>query len=192
MSQPDLYTKRPAWQTITAFAAVLAAFVVLVIAGYDSGRFEGLMIVLSTVLAVALLGLVWIDLDRYILPDMLTLPLIAGGVIYSTLAGVGVWHSLFGALAGYSLISGLAYYWRRRFGREGIGLGDAKLLAAGGAWVGLYGIPPILLVGSGLALAMVAVMAVSGRRIEAQTALPFGPMLALGIWSVWCLPFLLP
>ncbi len=192
MNQPDLYTKRPVRQTIAAFVTVLAAFVVLAIAGQGSGRFEGQMIVWSTALAATLLALVWIDLDRFLLPDILTLPLIVGGVVYSTVAGSGIWLSLFGALVGYSLIAGLAYYWRTRLGREGIGLGDAKLLAAGGAWVGLFGIPLILLVGSGVALIMVAVLAISGRRPEGQTTLPFGPMLALGIWSIWCLPFLLP
>ena len=192
MSQPDLSTKRPGWQTIAAFVVVLVAFIALAFAGQGSGRFEGQMIAWSAVLVAVLLALVWIDLDRFLLPDMLTLPLIVSGVAYSALAGGGIWLSLFGALVGYSLIAGLAYYWRTRLGREGIGLGDAKLLAAGGAWVGLFGIPLILLVGSSAALAMVAIMTLLGRRPEGQTTLPFGPMLAVGIWSIWCLPFLLP
>jgi len=192
VTQPDFSAKRPIRQTIAAFVAVLAAFLVLAGAGQGSGRFDGQMLPWSMVLAATLATLVWIDLDRFLLPDMLTLPLIVGGVAFSVLTGPGIWLSLFGALVGYSLIAGLAYFWCTRFGREGIGLGDAKLLAAGGAWVGLFGIPLILLVGSGAALGMVAVLAISGRRPEGHTALPFGPMLALGIWSIWCLPFLIP
>ncbi len=157
-----------------------------------SERFYGRSTIMSAGLALVLLVLAWIDLDRFLLPDVLTLPLIASGLLYAALFGSGLWSGLAGAIVGYGLVAGLAYFWRVRLGREGIGLGDAKLLAAGGAWAGLFALPVTLLIASGSALLVVAVMAVLGKTVDRQLALPFGPMLALAIWTVWCLPFLAP
>jgi len=114
------------------------------------------------------------------------------GVLYSAVLGQGLLLSALGGLVGYSLIAGLAFYWRNQFGREGIGLGDAKLLAAGGTWIGLFGLPFILLIASGGALAIIAILAVFKKPIGPQSHIPFGPALSIAIWAVWCLPQVLP
>ncbi|NQY38881.1 MAG: prepilin peptidase [Henriciella sp.] len=139
----------------------------------------------SAVLAVALLALSYIDLRTGLLLDILTLPLTALGLAFSVWTGDWMF-SLAGAILGYAMIAWLAYYWRVRRGYEGIGLGDAKLLAAGGAWVGISGIPILLLIASSVGI--IAAIAVSQitRSTSDRIAIPFGPSLALGIWVVWC------
>ena len=100
----------------------------------------------------------------------------------------GAWvQALVGAALGYGLIAGLAAYWRKTRGYEGIGLGDAKLLAAGGAWVGVMGLPVILLIASILGLLAGVIVSSAPQSRQARLALPFGPCLRIGIWIVWCL-----
>lgn len=146
-------------------------------------------------LLAALSALVFSDLKSMRLPDGLTLPLILVGVI---LAGLGLIAvplplSALGALIGYSVLFGLSEFWRRTRGVDGIGLGDAKLLAAGGAWCGVLNLPLICLFGAGLGLAFVALGVLTGqiRKPEPCGALnlkiPFGPFLGMGLWLVWCM-----
>ena len=137
----------------------------------------------SAVLFAALLGLSAFDLKAHILPDALTLPLLLAGLGFSVWSGQGYLWSGLGAMAGYGLIAGLRCFWMRRRGVEAIGLGDAKMLGAGGAWVGAAGLPIILLIASGSAL---LILALSGG-LRSQRAVPFGVFLALGIWGTWCL-----
>lgn len=143
----------------------------------------------AVVLAATLILLSAIDAATQRLPDVLTLPLIGAGLIWS--GGIG-WSALFlsamGAVIGYAIIAGLNGYWRWRRGVEGIGLGDAKLLAAGGAWCGLVGLPFILLISSaaGLLVSAFTLKAIGKETRPIRTArIPFGPFLALGIWTVW-------
>jgi len=70
-------------------------------------------------------------------------------------------------------------------GREGLGQGDAKLLAAAGAWLGAYALPQVILVAALAALLAAAALRLSGREIRALSALPFGPFLAVAIWALW-------
>jgi leader peptidase (prepilin peptidase)/N-methyltransferase len=69
-------------------------------------------------------------------------------------------------------------------GREGLGVGDAKLLAAAGSWVGVLALPTVVLEAGLLGLASAMLLRMSGRRVHASTALPFGPSLALALWVV--------
>jgi leader peptidase (prepilin peptidase)/N-methyltransferase len=91
---------------------------------------------------------------------------------------------------GYALIAGLGWAWRTIRGYEGIGLGDAKLLAAGGAWVGIMGLPSILLIASGTGLLVSLIVSQRSRLSQDRIAIVFGPSLAFGIWVVWCWPIL--
>ncbi|GAB5455311.1 MAG: hypothetical protein Hens2KO_15400 [Henriciella sp.] len=142
-------------------------------------------LIASVVLSVGLLALSYIDLRTGLLLDVLTLPLMALGLGYS--AWTGVWmSSLAGAILGYGMIAGLAYYWRKRRGYEGIGLGDAKLLAAGGAWVGVTGIPILLLIASSVGLVAAITVSRTTQSASDRMAIPFGPSLALATWMVWC------
>lgn len=122
-------------------------------------------------------------IDRRIglLPDMLTLPLALAGLLAALFEpGVALPDRAIGAAVGYLLFAGLAFAYRRLRGRDGLGLGDAKLLAAGGAWLGWQALPWVVLAGAGAALAAVLVSA--RGQVARDTAIAFGPWLALGIW----------
>jgi len=133
-----------------------------------------------------LLVLGWIDWRHGILPDALTLPLIPLGL------AVAGWFEpenlpdpLLGVACGYVGLWLVAWVYRRLRGREGLGRGDAKLLAAGGAWVGASGLPTVLAGAALAALVAAGAMMLAGRRLDRYSALPFGPFLAAAIWLVW-------
>jgi len=135
-----------------------------------------------------LLALGWIDLRRGILPDYLTLPLIATGLIVTvTIAPAQLADHAAAAALAYLMLHGIAWGYRRLRHRDGLGLGDAKLLAAGGAWLGLAALPQILLCAALTGLAAAAILMFAGVRLHAHSALPFGPFLALAIWLSWLL-----
>ncbi|CCD94812.1 putative Type II secretory pathway, prepilin signal peptidase (fragment) [Bradyrhizobium sp. ORS 375] len=69
-------------------------------------------------------------------------------------------------------------------GRQGLGFGDVKFLMAATLWAGLSGLPVLLLIATLSALAVVLVLYVSGRKLTAQTALPFGPFLVGGLLAI--------
>ena len=133
-----------------------------------------------------LLTLGWIDWRHMILPDVLTLPLIVFGL---AVAGViepeRLWDPLLGVVFGYAGLWVVAWVYRRLRGRDGLGLGDAKLLAASGAWVGVTGLPSVLAGAALAALAAAGGMMLAGRRLDRYSALPFGPFLAAATWLVW-------
>jgi leader peptidase (prepilin peptidase)/N-methyltransferase len=132
----------------------------------------------------ALLALAWIDAETGLLPDLLTLPLIAAGIAQAWVAGGDPVDSPIGAVAGYGFVRLIGIGYRRWRGRDGIGLGDAKLLAAAGAWLGWENLAMTVLVASLSALLFVAAQTLGGRSVGRDTSIPFGPFLALGIWVV--------
>lgn len=121
-----------------------------------------------------------IDARRMILPDWLTLPLIPLGWALSWLEEPILADRLIGSAAGFLALAGIAWIYKRVRGRDGLGLGDAKLLAAAGAWAGWQALPSVVLIGSVTALLWVAV-----RRPDPNQPFPFGPFLAAGFWLVW-------
>jgi leader peptidase (prepilin peptidase) / N-methyltransferase len=133
-----------------------------------------------------LLALGWIDLRRWLLPDVLTLPLaIAGLAVAAILDPEQLTDRLLGAALGYLGLRLIAIVYRALRGREGLGQGDAKLLAASGAWVGASALPQVILGAAVAALFAAACMRLAGRRLAAHSALPFGPFLALATWLIW-------
>ena len=137
----------------------------------------------SGVLALALIALSSIDAHAQRLPDVITLPLIVSGLSVAMLDSFqAMAWSASGAIVGYGLITGLGWYWRSRRGMDGIGQGDAKLLAAGGAWCGLLSLPPILLISSFSGLVFAALFARGKMRHQ---KIAFGPFLCAAIWLVW-------
>lgn len=181
---PDVRTKpRTALLLITSLCGLYA--VIFVALGVPS-KTAGIDLYASFGLAASLLVLAYIDLRTGLLLDVITLPLIAAGIAIAALSS-GAWvGAIVGALVGYGLIAGVGYIWRRLRGYEGIGLGDAKLLAAGGAWVGVAQLPVILLFASFLGLVMALIVSRNPQESGDQTAIPFGPALGLGIWIAWC------
>jgi leader peptidase (prepilin peptidase)/N-methyltransferase len=129
-----------------------------------------------------LVALALLDLRHFWLPDALTLPLLALGLALGPAPAAE--RVLAAVLAGGGLLA-VALLYRALRGREGLGLGDAKLAAAAGSWLSPGLLPPLLLLASlaGLGLAM------AGRERLARrgwlTRVPFGACLALAAWLLW-------
>jgi leader peptidase (prepilin peptidase)/N-methyltransferase len=137
-------------------------------------------------LAMALAWASAVDLDRFILPDVITLGLTLAGLALAAGAGSQALlaHAI-GAAAGYLALLAVAHGYRRWRGREGLGLGDAKLMAAAGAWLGWAALPSVLLAGSLGGAAFVLAAWRFGGGWSADRPLAFGPFLAAGFWLVW-------
>jgi leader peptidase (prepilin peptidase)/N-methyltransferase len=135
-----------------------------------------------------LLTLAVLDKRHFWLPDALTLPLaFLGFTIGLWATDVALADRVMGALAGYLGLLAVALGYRAVRRRDGLGLGDAKLLGALGAWFGWQALPFILLLAASLGLlAIVAAMA-SGRAVNAATRLPLGSFLALAAAPGWWL-----
>jgi leader peptidase (prepilin peptidase)/N-methyltransferase len=97
-----------------------------------------------------------------------------------------------GALAGFAVFATVAVAYRRLRGREGLGLGDAKLLGAAGAWVSGFGLPSIVLVASLTALAATLARAARAGRLDPAAPVPYGAYLGLATWLVVLYGPLLP
>jgi len=138
-----------------------------------------------------LLALAWIDWDAFILPDALTLPLVLAGLATTAwLEAERLTDHAVAAALGYLLFRGVAWAYRRLRGRDGLGEGDAKLMAAAGAWVGITALSSVLVGGALLTLAAGLVDAVrKGEGFRASKRLPFGPGLCAALWAVWLLSF---
>ncbi len=130
-----------------------------------------------------LLALAWIDAERMLLPDLLTLPLLLLGLGCAALTAPDtLTDRTLGAALGYTLFRAIAILYRRLRGADGLGEGDAKLLAACAAWLGATMLAPLLLLSALTGLALAASLRVTGRLPTRQTRLPFGPCLALSAW----------
>jgi len=131
--------------------------------------------------AATLVALTLIDWDTTLLPDDLTLPLLWAGLIAAALdwTGVALADALWGAVAGY--LSLWLVYWAFKLatGKEGMGYGDFKLLAALGAWFGWQALAPVALLASTIGAIVGIGMKLRGALRE-DGVVPFGPFLALG------------
>lgn len=147
---------------------------------------SGWLLAASCALGWTLLVLTLIDTRHFILPDVLTLPLWAAGLVVTFVIDQSqLMNHLIASLAGFSALALVNSLYRRLRGRDGLGLGDAKLLGAGGAWVGIVGIPGILLIASFTGLIWALVQGGFRQQLSAQTRIAFGPFLSLGIWIIW-------
>jgi leader peptidase (prepilin peptidase)/N-methyltransferase len=143
-------------------------------------------IVATLLLGGALVALAAIDAVTFRLPDLLTLPLLGIGLLGAafTDGDVPYWH-LLSAAAGGLLLFGVGWLYKSMRGRHGLGLGDVKLFAAAGAWLGGEGLPSVLLVACLTAILTLAYVLIRRGKLRAGTAIPFGPFLALGFWAIW-------
>ena len=132
-------------------------------------------------LVAALVALAFIDLDTSFLPDDLTLPLMWAGIVSAALGWIPVTltASIGGAVAGYLSLWFVFHAYRLVRGREGMGAGDFKLLAALGAWMGWLAIPSIILLSSAVG-ALVGIALIVFRHHDREVPIPFGPYLAGG------------
>lgn len=156
------------------------ALAVLVVMQFGAGG-QGLA---ALVLAWALLALTAIDLDHQLLPDVITLPLLWLGLLINVSGTfVPLADAVIGAVCGYLVLWAVYWLFRLATGREGMGYGDFKLLAALGAWFGWEALPLVLLIAS-LSGALYGTAAILCRRRERRAPFAFGPFLALSGWLV--------
>ncbi|MGA8706328.1 MAG: A24 family peptidase [Steroidobacteraceae bacterium] len=136
-----------------------------------------------------LIAMTFIDIDRQLLPDSLTLPLLWLGLLAS-LTGwaspgsnlpVAPSDAIAGAAAGYLSLWSVYHAFRLLTGKEGMGYGDFKLLAALGAWLGWRMLLPIVLLAA-LVGALAGIALIVSRRHQRGVPIPFGPFLAAAGW----------
>jgi leader peptidase (prepilin peptidase)/N-methyltransferase len=148
-----------------------------------AGFFEFSPALLGAVLLTwALIALTMIDVDHQLLPDDLTLPLLWLGLLFNVQATyASLTDAVIGAMAGYLILWTIYQTFKLLTGKEGMGYGDFKLLAALGAWVGWQMLPEIILLSSLVgAICGIALMLIKRRGKEIP--IPFGPYLAVAGW----------
>ena len=145
----------------------------------------------ALLVCTALVALALIDIEHGLLPDRLTLGLLWAGLAYSlapksSAAGVSAVlpfpapaQAIAGAIAGYAFLWLFNRVWRILRKRDGLGLGDCKLLAAMGAWLGLNGLP-LVIVPAAVAGAVSGLLMIALGRASLSQPIPFGPFLAAG------------
>jgi leader peptidase (prepilin peptidase)/N-methyltransferase len=173
-------------------AIELAALSVALAAFFADGG--GLQLWIDASLGWALLCTAWIDAETLRLPDLLTLPLILAGLavtwVYTPAA---IYQHAAAAALGYLGFRLLDLIYLRLRHRQGLGEGDAKLLAASGAWLGLEALPTVIM-GAGLFGICMALLAARRRGFDRAQQIAFGPALALAffLWrlfgSHWAAP----
>lgn len=143
--------------------------------------------ILTTALAVVCGWIAIVDFRERRIPDLASLPLIAAGLgLTGLVSGVALADRLIGSGAGFLLLWALGEAYFRLRGQEALGIGDAKLFAAAGAWLGWAALPGVLLSAALMGLAFAAL-----RPGPRQDRLAFGPWLAAGLLLGW-LKLILP
>ena len=177
--QARISARYPLVEALTALASAVVAW-----------RFGfGASAALALLLTWALIALACIDLDTQLLPDSITLPLLwlglaAAATLPEAAPGglpVDLHSAVVGALAGYLSLWSVYHLFRLATGKQGMGHGDFKLLAALGAWLGWQQLLPVILASAGVG-AMVGIALIATRRQQRDTPLPFGPFLAAAGW----------
>ncbi|HTT09162.1 MAG TPA: A24 family peptidase [Gammaproteobacteria bacterium] len=155
-----------------------------IVGGVAASHFGfGVPALACAVMGWTLIALAFIDLDHYLLPDDITLSMLWLGIAlnFTGLLPVGLYDSVGGAILGY--VSLWSVYWLFKIvtGREGMGYGDFKLLAALGAWMGWKLLPLVIVLASavGAVLGIAAIVLVQRDR---RKPIPFGPYLACAGW----------
>ncbi|MBB3169090.1 prepilin peptidase [Simiduia aestuariiviva] len=130
----------------------------------------------------ALITLTMIDADTMLLPDDITLPLLWAGLIINSFGWITDFQSAFwGAVLGYGVLWSVFWLFKLVTGKEGMGYGDFKLLAALGAWLGWQALPLVILLSS-LVGAVIGISMIMLRGQDKQIPIPFGPYLAIAGW----------
>lgn len=132
----------------------------------------------SLILLGGLLRLSIIDWRTFRLPNIWTKSLIVVGLLYNFYLSLDSYTYLLGAVLGYAIFWVIETAYRLIRKRDGLGRGDAKLLAAGGAWCGAMALPFIILIASSAGLIYILMQPAETRS---KLKLPFGPFLAAGI-----------
>jgi leader peptidase (prepilin peptidase)/N-methyltransferase len=154
---------------------------------------HNMLLPVTCLLGWALIALAVIDALVFRLPDFLTLPLVVMGVgVAWLLPNPDVLGHLIGALVGFAVFALIGEIYRRLRGREGLGLGDAKLMAAAGAWLGWQALPSLILMGSVAGLVWVAARYCVRGKETYDERIAFGVPLCAAFWLTWLYGPLLP
>ena len=128
----------------------------------------------------SLLALTFIDFDTQLLPDDITLPLLWAGLLLNlSHTFTDLYSAVIGTMAGYLALWGVYWLFKLVTGKEGMGYGDFKLLAAIGAWLG-WQMLPLVILSSSLVGAVVGITLIVAARHGRNVPIPFGPYLAGG------------
>jgi leader peptidase (prepilin peptidase)/N-methyltransferase len=161
------------------FVELFTGFLLAVTAAYSGDAINAIYAILFTLCLITLAG---IDVNEKLLPDQITLPLLWIGLfanINGTFAPLP--DAVTGAIAGYLSLWSLYWVFKLVTGKEGMGYGDFKLLAALGAWLGWQMLPLIILISSAVgAVIGIAAILLGGQDRDLQ--IPFGPFLAGAGW----------
>ena len=140
---------------------------------------QGLTALALTACLIALAG---IDTDHQLLPDNMTLPLLWAGILINFWSvHTDLASSVMGAIGGYLVLWSIYHLFRLLTGKEGMGYGDFKLLAALGAWLGWQLLPIIVLLSSVVGAAIGLTLMASGK-LQRDKPMPFGPFIAAAGW----------
>ena len=140
---------------------------------------QGLTALLLTAFLIALAG---IDMDHQLLPDNMTLPLVWAGILINFWSvHTDLASSVMGAIAGYLALWSIYHLFRLLTGKEGMGYGDFKLLAALGAWMGWQVLPLIVLLSSVVG-AVFGLSLMGVGKLKRDKPMPFGPFIAAAGW----------
>ena len=161
------------YPVVEAMSGILSAF-----AAWHFGY--GLTACFAILLIWALIALTYIDFDTQLLPDDITLPLLWLGIIVNSFnTFTTLQNSVAGAIAGYLVLWSVYWLFKLVTGKEGMGYGDFKLLAAIGAWLGWTMLPLVIMLSSVVG-ATVGITLIIATRHGRNIPIPFGPYLAGG------------
>lgn len=147
---------------------------------------DGDVLIASCILGWILLATAVIDWKTYLLPNLLTLSLFICGLVATLLLDpFALGAHIIGAIIGFLTLRSVTHAYRHFRKRDGLGLGDAKLLGGLGIWVSWEGLPSIILIASLLGLLFAFLKCLRDRTVSLTEPIPFGPFLALGGWLVW-------
>jgi leader peptidase (prepilin peptidase)/N-methyltransferase len=163
------------YPAIEMFTGLLSAIVI-----WQLGLTPGSLLIL--VATWALVALSFIDIDHQLLPDSITLPLLWLGLLANSMGiFVPLIDAVWGAMVGYLILWSVYWGFKLLTGKEGMGYGDFKLLAAFGAWMGWQALPVIILLSAVSGIVVSVAQMVFGDR-ERNQPIPFGPYLAIAGW----------
>ncbi|MEL6463988.1 MAG: A24 family peptidase [Pseudomonadota bacterium] len=145
---------------------------------FELEQMSGLEMIASVWLGAVLAWICLVDLRRFQIPDAASLGLVAVGLGFSPWSAlITPAFALVGASIGYGVFAGIGALFFRWKGEDGLGLGDAKLLAAAGAWLGPRDLP--------ILVAVAAISALCFAALTQRRRIAFGPWLAAAFWTIW-------
>lgn len=158
----------------------------LVVAVWAVAVVDEAFLLVSCLLGWALMTLSLIDIRVLRIPDILSGFILMSGLVVSAIFFRStILDHVLGALAGFAVLFAVRHAYYRFRGRQGLGNADERLLAAGGAWIGIAGVFSALFLAALLGVLAVFVANIFGRKISGTDAIPFGPFLAAGVWLTW-------